>query len=76
MMVVAEATDGAQAVEFFAKHRPDVALLDLRMPVTSGTYAIEAIRRDFRRPTSSSSLPATATRTSTARSRPARAAIC
>jgi DNA-binding NarL/FixJ family response regulator len=47
MAVVAEAADGAQAVELYAKHRPDVALLDLRMPVKSGAEAIEAIRRDF-----------------------------
>lgn len=47
MKVVAEATDGAQAVELFAKHHPDVALLDLRMPASSGTQAIEAIRRGF-----------------------------
>jgi len=47
MTVAAEAADGAQAVELYAKHRPDVALLDLRMPVKSGAEAIEAIRRDF-----------------------------
>ncbi len=47
MKVVAQATDGAQAVELYAHHRPDVAILDIRMPVRSGTQAIEAIRRDF-----------------------------
>lgn len=46
MCVVAEAADGAQAVEFYARELPDVALLDLRMPVQSGTEAIEHIRRD------------------------------
>lgn len=47
MKVVAQVTDGAQAVEAFARHRPDVAVIDLRMPVRSGIQAIEAIRRDF-----------------------------
>lgn len=47
MKVVAQATDGGQAVELYAQHRPDVAILDIRMPVRSGTQAIEAIRQDF-----------------------------
>jgi DNA-binding NarL/FixJ family response regulator len=47
MQVVAQATDGAQAVEYYARHRPDVAVVDLRMPVQSGVQAIEAIRREF-----------------------------
>ncbi|HVU25514.1 MAG TPA: response regulator transcription factor [Opitutus sp.] len=47
LRVVAEAVDGAQAVELFRRHQPDVALLDLRMPGTSGNDAIEAIRREF-----------------------------
>ena len=36
MTVVAEAANGQQAVELYRKHRPDVALLDMRMPVMSG----------------------------------------
>ncbi len=47
MKVVVQATDGAQAIEAYAKHRPDVALMDLRMPIKSGTQVIEAIRREF-----------------------------
>lgn len=47
LKVVTQATDGAQAVEAYAQHRPDVALMDLRMPIKSGTQAIEAIRRVF-----------------------------
>ncbi len=36
MKVVAEASNGQQAVEMFRKHRPDVTLLDLRMPGMTG----------------------------------------
>lgn len=46
LTVVAQAGDGAEAVALFAQHHPDVALLDLRMPVKSGTEAIELIRRE------------------------------
>jgi DNA-binding NarL/FixJ family response regulator len=47
MEVVAEAADGAQAVELFAKHNPNVALMDLRMPVKSGIQATIEIRSKF-----------------------------
>lgn len=47
MKVVAQVTDGAQAVEAYARHQPDVALVDLRMPVMGGSQVIETIRRDF-----------------------------
>lgn len=47
MTVVAEATDGQQAVELFRQHRPDIALLDLRMPEMNGIEAIAAIRSEF-----------------------------
>jgi DNA-binding NarL/FixJ family response regulator len=47
MTVVAEAANGAQAVDLYRQHRPDVALLDLRMPVMSGVEAAAAIRREF-----------------------------
>lgn len=46
MKVVAEAANGKQAVEMFRQHRPDVTLLDLRMPMMSGTEAAAAIRAD------------------------------
>ena len=42
--VVAEATNGAEAVEAYASHRPDVTLLDLRMPVMEGVEAVRRIR--------------------------------
>ncbi len=45
MEVVAQAADGAQAVDLFEKTKPDLALLDLRMPVKSGNEAIELIRK-------------------------------
>ncbi|MFD3513907.1 response regulator [Streptomyces sp. NPDC058657] len=38
--VVAEAVDGRQAVELAAVHRPDVALVDIRMPLCDGLSAI------------------------------------
>jgi two-component system NarL family response regulator len=46
MQVVAEAADGRQAVDLWREHRPDVTLLDLRMPTLDGVGAIEAIRRE------------------------------
>jgi DNA-binding NarL/FixJ family response regulator len=47
MMVVAEAAGGVAAVEAFAKYRPDVTLMDLRMPDLSGPDATAAIRKQF-----------------------------
>ena len=43
MEVVAEAPDGEQAVQAARETKPDVALMDLTMPRTGGTRAIEAI---------------------------------
>jgi len=45
MQVVAEASDGEMAVREFFAHRPDVALVDLRMPRMSGVEAIQMIRQ-------------------------------
>jgi DNA-binding NarL/FixJ family response regulator len=47
MEVVAEAADGAQAVEVFTKCRPDLALMDARMPVKDGIQATIEIRKRF-----------------------------
>jgi two-component system NarL family response regulator len=44
LQVVAEAANGAEAVEAYAKFRPDVTLLDLRMPVMEGVEAVRQIR--------------------------------
>src|SRR6266511_3938730 len=40
MLVVAEAEDGPQAIERFRQYRPDVALMDLRLPGLSGDESI------------------------------------
>jgi len=44
MQVVAQAANGREALDQFRTHRPDVTLIDLRMPGEDGVYAIEAIR--------------------------------
>jgi two-component system NarL family response regulator len=46
MMICAEAQSGEQAVSLFASRRPDVTLMDVRLPGMSGIAAIEAIRSD------------------------------
>ena len=47
MILVAEASNGREAVEQFHTHRPDITLMDLQMPHMNGTEAILAIRKDF-----------------------------
>jgi DNA-binding NarL/FixJ family response regulator len=42
--VVAEASNGEEAVEQFLRHRPDVTLMDLQLPRMNGLQAIRAIR--------------------------------
>ncbi|AXC10026.1 Response regulators consisting of a CheY-like receiver domain and a HTH DNA-binding domain [Acidisarcina polymorpha] len=49
MTVVAQASDGKAAIELFRTHRPDVTLMDLRMPHVGGLEAITAIRSEFSR---------------------------
>jgi two-component system NarL family response regulator len=44
LRVVAEAGNGVEAIEAFERHRPDVTLLDLRMPVMEGVEAVRQIR--------------------------------
>jgi len=46
MMVIAEGTNGREAVDLWRKHRPDVVLLDLRMPVLDGVGAILEIHKE------------------------------
>jgi DNA-binding NarL/FixJ family response regulator len=45
--VVAEAADGRQALELARAHRPDVILLDIRMPVLDGLNAASVLRREL-----------------------------
>ena len=47
MEVIAEASNGLQAVELFRQYQPDVTLMDLRLPVLSGVDAIRQIRTEF-----------------------------
>ena len=47
MELVGEATDGHQAIEAFAKYRPDVMLIDLQMPGMNGIDTIIAILEKF-----------------------------
>jgi two-component system NarL family response regulator len=45
MVVLAEASNGREAVDLWKQHRPDVTLLDLRMPEMDGVSAIKEIRQ-------------------------------
>src|SRR5947209_15715824 len=47
MKLVAEASNGQEAIEKFRLHRPDVTLMDLQMPALNGIEAIIAIRSEF-----------------------------
>lgn len=47
MQLVAEATNGQEAIDLFEQHKPDVTLMDLQMPVMSGTDAIIHIRQRY-----------------------------
>jgi DNA-binding NarL/FixJ family response regulator len=47
MEVVAEASTGQEAVEQYARHRPDILLLDLRLPDVCGVDVIRAVREQF-----------------------------
>lgn len=45
MQVVAEASDGAQAIALYESHRPDLVLMDTRMPIKDGIEAMVEIRK-------------------------------
>jgi DNA-binding NarL/FixJ family response regulator len=47
MKLIAEATNGQEAIEKFRLHRPDVTLMDLQMPALNGIEAIIGIRSEF-----------------------------
>lgn len=47
MTIIAEASSGREAIEMFRKHRPDVTLMDLRMPDMNGIEAMTRIFAEF-----------------------------
>ena len=47
MALVAEATNGREAIQQYRAHRPDITLMDLQMPEMSGLDAINGIRGEF-----------------------------
>jgi len=47
LRIVAEASNGREAIEQFRAHRPDVTLMDLQMPEMSGLDALIALRGEF-----------------------------
>src|ERR1700729_71138 len=47
MLLVADAANGSEAVQKFREYRPDVTLMDLRLPDVSGIDAMIAIRTEF-----------------------------
>ena len=47
MLLVAEASNGRDAIQRFRQHKPDVTLMDLRLPDVSGIDAMIAIRTEF-----------------------------
>ena len=47
LVLVAEASNGQEAIEQFRIHRPDITLMDLQMPVMNGMEAMLRIRQEF-----------------------------
>jgi DNA-binding NarL/FixJ family response regulator len=47
MTLVAEASNGREAIQQFREHRPDITLMDLQMPVMNGLEAMVGIRNEF-----------------------------
>ena len=46
LTIIAEANNGQEAVELFRKHRPDILLTDIEMPVMDGITALAAIHTE------------------------------
>jgi DNA-binding NarL/FixJ family response regulator len=47
MALIAQASTGTEAIQYYRDHRPDVTLMDLRLPDLSGIDAMIAIRAEF-----------------------------
>jgi DNA-binding NarL/FixJ family response regulator len=47
MQIIAQAATGGEAIQLFRQHRPDVTLMDLRLPDMSGIETLIAIRTEF-----------------------------
>jgi DNA-binding NarL/FixJ family response regulator len=47
MSLVAQASNGLEAIQQFREHSPDITLMDLQMPAMNGLEAMVAIRREF-----------------------------
>ena len=47
MLISGQASNGREAIQYFREHRPDVTLMDLRLPDISGIDAMIAIRNEF-----------------------------
>jgi DNA-binding NarL/FixJ family response regulator len=47
MVLIAQAVNAAEAVTEYRRHRPDITLMDLRLPGTNGTDALITIRGEF-----------------------------
>lgn len=47
MQIVSEAVNGKEAIEQYRQFRPDITLMDLRLPDISGVEALAAIRKEF-----------------------------
>ena len=47
MNLVAQASNGREAIQYFRQHHPDITLMDLQMPAMNGLEAMVAIRNEF-----------------------------
>ena len=47
LALIAQASNGREAIQQFRVHRPDITLMDLQMPAMDGLEAMVAIRKEF-----------------------------